>query len=64
MSTATATASGDDDELRSSSQGSPLASRREKASNTSTDAHRTSKTGGYFTLGYKEGFSQWVGKAF
>ncbi len=59
----TAAANGGDDELRSSSQQSPLASQREKASNTPTASNRTGRIGGYFTLGYKEGFSQWVGKA-
>ena len=59
----TATANGGDDELRSSSQQSPLASQRNRADNTPTEANRTGRIGGYFTLGYKEGFSQWVGKA-
>ena len=52
----TDTADGGDDEVRSSSQQSPLASQRKSASNTSK------RTGGYFTLGYKEGFNQWVSK--
>lgn len=59
----TATANGGNDEIRSSSQHSPLASQRQKASNTSTETNKTGRTGGYFTLGYKEGFSQWVSKA-
>ena len=59
----TATANGGDDELRSSSQQSPLASQRDRADNTPTKANRTGRIGGYFTLGYKEGFSQWVGIA-
>lgn len=54
-----ATANGGDDKVRSSSQHSPLASQRNKASNTPTEANRTGRIGGYFTLGYKEGFSQW-----
>lgn len=58
----TATANGGDDEFRSSSQRSPLASQRDRANNTPTEANRTGRLGGYFTLGYKEGFSQWVGK--
>ena len=55
----TDTADGGDDEVRSSSQQSPLASQRKTAGNTSTE---TKRTGGYFTLGYKEGFNQWVSK--
>ncbi|CAD6578754.1 MAG: hypothetical protein ASARMPREDX12_008959 [Alectoria sarmentosa] len=55
----TTTANGGDDEFRPSSQHSPLASQREKASNTPTETNQTGRVGGYFTLGYKEGFSQW-----
>lgn len=58
MSTTTAT--GGDEEFRSSSQHSPSASQREEANNTPTETNRTGRVGGYFTLGYKEGFSQWV----
>lgn len=36
-----------------------LASKRAKQSNTPTEANRTGRMGGFFTLGYKEGFSQW-----
>ncbi|CAF9909622.1 MAG: hypothetical protein ALECFALPRED_005856 [Alectoria fallacina] len=57
MSTTTAT--GGDEEFRSSSQHSPSASQREEANNTPTETNRTGRVGGYFTLGYKEGFSQW-----
>lgn len=59
MSTAT---NGGDDQLRSSSQHSPLASQREKSSNNSKEKNSTRRAGGYFTLGYKEGFSQWVNR--
>ena len=52
-----ATTDGGDDELRTNS---PLASQREKAGNTPTVTNRTGRKGGYFPLGYKEGFSQWV----
>ena len=57
------TADGDDDEVRTTSPHSPLASQRGKAGNTSTETNSKGRTGGYFTLGYKEGFSQWVRKA-
>lgn len=57
---ATTADSGGDDELRSRSQQSPLASQRTKASNAPNEANRTGRMSSYFTLGYKEGFSQWV----
>ena len=53
MAAATAN-SNEGDEMRSKTQQSPLASQRAKAEGN--------KSGGYFTLGYKEGFSQWVCK--
>lgn len=56
---ATAT-SGSNDDLETRSQRSPLASRRPKQSNTPTEDNRKGKFGGYFPLGYKEGFTQWV----
>lgn len=59
----TATTDGDDDEVRTTSRHSPLASQRKAAENTSTKTDSKGSTGGYFTLGYKEGFSQWVRKA-
>ena len=59
MSAATAN-SGGDDELRSRSQQSPLASQRAKNAKTPTEANRTGRFGGYFPLGYKEAYSQWV----
>ena len=59
MSAATADAGGDD-ELQSRSQQSPLASQRAKQSKAPTEANRTGKFGGYFPLGYKEAYSQWV----
>lgn len=53
------TTDGKDDELQSRVQQSALASQRLKQSNTPSESNRTGKIGGYFTLGYKEGFSQW-----
>ena len=60
MSTA-ATESGDD-EYKARRQQSMLASQRQKASDNSTptEANRRGQFGGYFPLGYKEGFQQWV----
>lgn len=52
--------SGRDGELQSKGQQSPLASQRAKQDGHPTEENRTGKVGGYFTLGYKEGFSQWV----
>lgn len=54
------TADGGDDQVQRSSRHSPLASQRDKVNNTSTETNSRGRTGGYFTLGYKEGFSQWV----
>lgn len=51
------TTSGEDDDYKSKSQRSPLASQRAKESG---QAKRTGRFTGYFPLGYKEGFSQWV----
>ena len=60
-STMSATAANNsDDDFRSKTQRSPLASQRAKQGVTPTEANRTGRVGGYFTLGYKEGFSQWV----
>lgn len=59
MSATTANAGGDD-EIRPRSQQSPLASQRAKEGDTPTDANKTGKSGGYFPLGYKEAYSQWV----
>ena len=56
-------ASGGDDDYQSRSQQSPLASQRAKQGNNPTEANRTGRfSGGYFPLGYKEGFHQWVGQ--
>ena len=55
-----ATASGSGDDLRSTGQQSPLASQRAKQNDAPSEANRTGKFGRYFTLGYKEGFNQWV----
>ena len=54
------TADGGDEQVQRSSRHSPLASQRDKVNNTSTETKSRGRTGGYFTLGYKEGFSQWV----
>lgn len=51
------TTSGEDDDYKSKSQQSPLASQRAKESG---QAKRAGRFTGYFPLGYKEGFSQWV----
>ena len=54
-------ASGSDDDYRSKAQQSPLASQRAKQANQPTESNRTGRFGGgYFPLGYKEGFNQWV----
>ena len=55
-----ATASDNGDDVGSRTQQSPLASQRAKQNNAPTEANRTGRIGGYFPLGYKEGFSQWV----
>ena len=58
---ATASTSGSDDDLRSKSQQSPLASQRAKSQQHPSEANRTGRfSRGYFPLGYKEGFNQWV----
>ncbi|KAI9696249.1 MAG: hypothetical protein M1836_005802 [Candelina mexicana] len=55
-----ATASGSQDDLRNGQQRPMLASQRAKQEQTGpSEANRTGKFGGYFTLGYKEGFHQW-----
>ena len=54
------TTPGDSDDLRQRKQQPMLASQRAKQSNTPTETNRTAKFEGYFPLGYKEGFSQWV----
>ena len=60
----TATANGGDDEFKSRQQQNMLASQRRKTSSENasgpTEENRRGKIGGYFTLGYKEGFQQWV----
>jgi len=56
-----AAADSGDEEIRSRKQQPMLASQRHKVgNNTPTEGNRSGKIGGYFTLGYKEGFSQWV----
>ena len=56
----TATANGNDDDFTTRNQQGMLASQRAKAENVPTEANRTGRFTGYFPLGYKEGFSQWV----
>ena len=51
---------GEDDHLRSRKQQSVLASKRVEPNTTPTETNRTGKLSGYFPLGYKDGFSQWV----
>lgn len=53
--------SGGPDEAQTRVQQSPLASQRAKLEGNSGKNGQTAKAGGFFTLGYKEGFSQWVG---
>lgn len=57
---ATTSTDGKDDELQSKVQESPLASQRQKQRNAPSESNRTGKFVGYFPLGYKDGFSQWV----
>lgn len=57
---AATTTDGSSDDLHTRTQQSPLASKRAQQSNTPTEANRKGRFGGFFTLGYKEGFSQWV----
>ncbi|MCJ1474472.1 hypothetical protein MMC13_003130 [Lambiella insularis] len=55
-----ATASGSDDDFKSKGQQSPLASQRARQP---TEANRKGRFGGgYFPLGYKDGFNQWVSR--
>ena len=60
----TAAANSGDDEFQARQQQSMLASQRRKTSSENasapTEENRRGKIGGYFTLGYKEGFQQWV----
>ncbi|KAL8859324.1 MAG: hypothetical protein Q9178_004262 [Gyalolechia marmorata] len=53
------TANGGGDDARMRTQQSPLASKRAKDDGTPAEENRKGKFGGYFTLGYKEGFNQW-----
>lgn len=57
---AATTTNNSSDDLRTRPQQSPLASKRAQQSNGPTEENRKGKVGGYFTLGYKEGFNQWV----
>ncbi|MCJ1424211.1 hypothetical protein MMC29_002098 [Sticta canariensis] len=56
---ATTSTDSKDDEFKSRDQQNPLASQRLEQHNTPSESNRTGRLGGYFTLGYKEGFSQW-----
>ncbi|KAI4284199.1 MAG: hypothetical protein L6R38_001615 [Xanthoria sp. 2 TBL-2021] len=53
------TANGGNDDTRMRTQQSPLASKRARESNIPAEENRKGKFGGFFTLGYKEGFNQW-----
>lgn len=56
-----ATSASDDESVRTRTQQSPLASQRAKQqASAAAEASRTGRSPGYFPLGYKEGFSQWV----
>ena len=55
-----ATANDSDDDFRARGQQPMLASQRAKENKTPTEANRTGRMGGMFTLGYKDGFNQWV----
>ena len=59
---ASTSASSNDDISYSRPQQSPLASQRGKqnASPNESNQSQTAKSGGFFPLGFKEGFSQWV----
>ena len=57
---ATATANGNDDDLRTRTQQPMLARQRAKQSGTAAEDGLQAKRPGFFPLGYKEGFSQWV----
>ncbi|KAL8985382.1 MAG: hypothetical protein Q9177_004452 [Variospora cf. flavescens] len=56
---AAATTNGSNDDIRTRPQQSPLASQRAKQDGAPSDENRKGQFGGYFTLGYKEGFTQW-----
>ena len=55
-----ATASSNDDDIRTRGQQSPLASQR-KNSNAQSETKSKGRFSGFFPLGYKEAYSQWVG---
>ena len=59
---ATTADSNNNDELRNKGQQSPLASQRAKAENNDAKDESPAKRFGYFPVGYKEGFSQWVSR--
>ncbi|KAL8996338.1 MAG: hypothetical protein Q9169_004138 [Polycauliona sp. 2 TL-2023] len=56
---AATTNDGGNDGARMRTQQSPLASERARDSSTPSEENRKGKFGGFFTLGYKEGFNQW-----
>ena len=53
--------SGEANEMQIQVQQSPLASQRAKQEGNTARNGQAARAGGFFTLGYKEGFSQWVG---
>lgn len=57
---AATTTDGSSDDLRTRPQQSPLASKRAQQRNGPTEDSRKGRIGGFFTLGYKDGFHQWV----
>ena len=59
-STMASATSDSNDNYQSKGQQSPLASQRAKQGTTPSEPNRTARFGGYFPLGYKAGFSQWV----
>ena len=46
--------------IHARAQQSPLASQRAKQNNQPSGNNTRAKSGPFFTLGYKDGFSQWV----
>ncbi|KAL8650314.1 MAG: hypothetical protein Q9210_003894 [Variospora velana] len=56
---AAATTNGSNDDRQTRPQQSPLASQRAKHDGAPSEENRKGQFGGFFTLGYKEGFTQW-----
>lgn len=57
---AAATANGSDDDYRTKTQQPMLASQRAKQNTAAVKEEQKRIRAGFFPLGYKEGFSQWV----